>query len=86
MGTRGYAVVARESVADESMEEVQLEVSHCLDHSRATEWQDKYRRSVLRNFVHMSVCFSLNHACVTAALALSTANLGSLLGNVANAT
>jgi hypothetical protein len=43
-------------------------------------------RALRGNFVYMSVCFSLNHACVTSALALSTANLGSVLGNASNAT
>jgi hypothetical protein len=43
------------------------------------------RAGVRRNFVRMSVCFSLNHACVTSALALSTANLGPVLGNASNA-
>lgn len=43
------------------------------------------RRGLRRNFIRMSLCFSLNHACVTAALALSTANLGPVLGNASNA-
>jgi hypothetical protein len=43
------------------------------------------RREITLNFVRMSVCFSLNHACVTAALALSTSNLGRVLGNASNA-
>lgn len=43
-------------------------------------------RALRGNFVRMSMCFSMNHACVTSALALSTANLGSVLGNASNAT
>ena len=43
------------------------------------------RRRLRRNFIRMSLWFSLNHACVTAALALSTANLGPTLGNTSNA-
>ena len=39
------------------------------------------QRGLRRNFIRMSVFFSLNHACVTSALALSTANLGPVLGN-----
>lgn len=42
-------------------------------------------RGLRRNFIRMSICFSLNHACVTSALALSTANLGPVLGNASNA-
>jgi len=36
--------------------------------------------SILRSFLTMSVCFSLNHACVTTVLALSSAELGDELG------
>ena len=43
------------------------------------------QRGLRRNFIRMSVFFSLNHACVTSALALSTANLGPVLGNASNA-
>ena len=40
---------------------------------------------VLANFCWMSLCFSLNHGCVTSCLALASAQLGPALGGYSSA-
>lgn len=91
---QGYDVVSRVSSAGDtpSSDDEQEPAAAAQQQQRQAAAPPRRRtpaelkqRAVLRNFAHMSLCFSLNHACVTAALALSTANLGVTLGNVSNA-
>jgi hypothetical protein len=63
----------------------QTEPDEALSDSGMTSMSDDGRlpptaSGVLLNFVWMSVCFSLNHGCVTSCLALASAQLGPALG------
>ena len=43
------------------------------------------KEKLFANFMWMSVCFSINHATVTAMISLATSSLGSQLGNAQTA-
>ena len=42
----------------------------------------KGKRDVMRNFCFLSVCFSLNHACVAGCISLASSDLGENLASI----
>ncbi len=40
------------------------------------------KRDVMRNFCFLSVCFSLNHACVAGCISLASSDLGENLASI----